>query len=147
MRASTAAPLPLGLFGEHRCGTPRKKHKKLTPEPKKNRPPGRSGGGLGGDLGHLGSKLRLEAALAIFGRPWKGQDGAKTGPKGTKMNQVGAKFAGSCGQEAPRWPKREPRWPSGGPLGSYLGHFSKSWERSLQRSPKYKIEQSYNGFG
>ena len=53
-------------------------------------------------LGHLGSKLRLEAALAIFGRPWKGQDGAKMGPKGAKMSQVGAKLAGSCGQEAPR---------------------------------------------
>ena len=32
-------------------------------------------------LGHLGSKVRLEAAVAIFGRPWKGQDGTKMGPK------------------------------------------------------------------
>ena len=51
---------------------------------------------------HLGSKLRLEADLAIFGRPWKGQDGAKMGPKGAKRSQVEAKLAGSCGQEAPR---------------------------------------------
>ena len=57
---------------------------------------------LGAILGHLGSKLRLQAALAIFGRAWMGQDGAKMSPKGAKRSQVGAKLAGSCGQDAPR---------------------------------------------
>ena len=57
---------------------------------------------MGAIWGHLGSKLRLEAALAIFGRPWKSQDGAKMGPKGAKRSQVEAKLAGSCGQDAQR---------------------------------------------
>ena len=77
----------------------------MDPKRKKNRRPrglGGSGGGLGSDLGHLGSKLRLEAALAIFSRPWKSQDGAKMGPKEVKRSQVEAKLAGSCGQDAPR---------------------------------------------
>ena len=62
----------------------------------KNQCPGGVWEGLGAVsgaiLGHLGSKLRLEAALAIFGRPWKGQDGAKMGPEGAKMSQVGSKL-------------------------------------------------------
>ena len=82
------------------------KHKKLTPNLRKIDLRGKVWEGLGAVsgaiLGHLGSKLRLEAALAILGRPWKGQDGAKMGPKGAKRSQVEAKLAGSCGQEAPR---------------------------------------------
>ena len=52
--------------------------------------------------GHLRSKLRLETVLAILGRLLKGREGAKMGPKGTKMGQVVAKLARSRGPEAPR---------------------------------------------
>ena len=32
-------------------------------------------------------------------------------------------------------------------MWTYLRHFSTSWKRSLQKRPKYKIEQPYNVFG
>ena len=51
-----------------------------------------SGAVLGTVLGHLGSKLVLEGVLANLGRPREGQDGAKMGPRGAKMDQVGAKI-------------------------------------------------------
>ena len=79
---------------------------------------------LGAIWGHLGSKLRLEAALAIFGRPWKSQDGAKMGPKGAKRSQVEAKLAGSCGQEAPRSTQERL-------LGAMLGASWPIWEPFL----------------
>ena len=110
------SPVPLWtiFFGEPRCGTPPKKHEKLTPEPNKNRRPERVWEGLGAVseaiLGHFGSKLCWEAALAIFGRPWKGQDGAKMDPKGAKM-----------GQEAPRSTQE-------GLLGAMLGASWPIWE-------------------
>ena len=79
---------------------------------------------MGAILGHLGSKLRLEAELAIFGRPWKGQDGAKMSPMGAKMGQVGAKLAASCGQEAPRSTQERL-------LGAMLGASWPIWEPFL----------------
>ena len=93
---------------------------------------------MGAILGHLGSKLRLEAELAIFGRPWKGQDGAKMGPMGARIGQVGAKMAGSCGQEAPRSTLEGllgamlgASWPI---LGAFLGHLAE--KASEQKTSK-----------
>ena len=114
MRASTAAPLPSGPFGEPRCGTPRKKHEKLTPKPKKNRLPGGSGGsggGLGGDLGPSWLQVAFGSRFGHFwaaleGPRWSqdgpkrrqdepscGQIGGMLRPRGVKMAQEGAKMA------------------------------------------------------
>ena len=88
-----------------------------------------------------------------LGRFWPGAgtpkcqpDGPRWGPHEAKMEPRWPKNEPRWPSGEPRWPKRGPRWPSGGPLGSYLGDFSRSWERSLPRSPKYKIEQPYNVF-
>ena len=89
--------------------------------------------------GHLGSKLRLEADLAIFGRPWKGQDGAKRGPKGAKRSQVGTKLAGSCGQEAPRSTQE-------GLLGAMLGApwpiWGAFWGHLAEKAAKQKTKKT-----
>ena len=89
---------------------------------------------LGAIWRHLGSKLRLEAALAIFGRPWKGQDGAKMGPKGAKRSQVEAKLAGSCGQEAPRSTQE-------GLLGAMLGASWPIWGAFLEHLAEKAVKQ------
>ena len=94
---------------------------------------------MGAILGHLGSKLRLEADLAIFGRPWKGQDGAKMGPMGAKMGQVGAKMVGCCGQEAPRSTQE-------GLLGAMLGApwpiWGAFWGHLAEKAAKQKTSKN-----
>ena len=97
---------------------------------------------MGAIWGHLGSKLRLEAALAIFGRPWKSQDGAKMGPKGAKRSQVEAKLAGSCGQEAPRSTQE-------GLFGAMLGapwQFGEHFGDILPKRPQSKKPAKNLGF-
>ena len=56
-----------------------------------------SGGELEGVWGGLGGSVGLESVLANFGRPLEGQDGAKMGVRGAKVDQVGAKMG-------VRWP-------------------------------------------
>ena len=94
---------------------------------------------MGAIWGHLGSKLRLEADLAIFGRPWKGQDGAKMGPMGAKMGQVGAKMVGCCGQEAPRSTQE-------GLLGAMLGApwpiWGAFWGHLAEKAAKQKTSKN-----
>ena len=71
------------------------------------------------------------------------QEGTKMAVWRAKMAQEGAKMAIWSAKMAQEGAKMA-IWR---PFGSYLWHFSRSWERSLRRSPKYKIEHPYNVFG
>ena len=97
----------------------------------------RSGGGLGALGGDLETKNLSKAVLADFGQFWPGSDRPKSRPNGARWRQLGAKMA-------PRASKLGPRWPSWGHLGSFFEHFWWSWERSLEKWPKCKIEQHYS---
>ena len=93
LRASTAAPLHSGPCGEPRCGTPRKKHEKLTPKPRKNRCP------VGVCERSRGRSWAILAPSCV----WKSLWPFLAGPGRAKMEPRWA-------QKAPRWAKLAPSW-------------------------------------
>ena len=105
------------------------------------RGPGSSWGRPGGEKSLKSCPGRFSSILAGLGSAKISPNWAKMGPSwsqdGAKIPQVGAKMAilrPSWGQDG----HLEPIW------GAFLSLFWWSWERSLEKWPKCKIEQHYS---